>query len=157
MVERGSSGKIRLKQVAQYPSYFTLPLLESIQSIQWGHLAPPPCSIHLSDLFLALFLQLGSTHLAPPPCSIHLSVLPFALFLQLGSTHSFLLDRCNSQYLPRGIGGLIQFIKEHDILRCHISIYQKSILLTIGILHVQRCKKHIEYKYATHSLTPSCL
>ena len=67
-VERGSFGKRRLKQVAHHPSYFTLPDLESIQSIQLGHLAPPPCALHLPDL-------------------------PRALFVQLGSTHSFLLDR----------------------------------------------------------------
>jgi hypothetical protein len=84
---RGSSGNVRLKQVAQYPSYLNEPLRLSIQFIQLGHLAPPPCAIHLSVLPMALALQSGSTHLAPPPCATHLSVLPMALALQSGSIH----------------------------------------------------------------------
>ena len=74
-----SSGKIRLKQVAQYPSYFKYPHLESIQSIQLGHRVPPPCDLHLSVLPIALDLQSGSLHRFPPPCATHLSVLPIAL------------------------------------------------------------------------------
>ena len=58
-----SFGKICLKHVAQYPSYFTEPHLESIQSIQLGHLGPPPCAMHLSDLSLALDLQFGSVYI----------------------------------------------------------------------------------------------
>ncbi len=60
-----SSENTRLKQVAQYPSYFDHPPLESIQSIQFGHRFLPPCAIHLSvlpiapDLFLAPVLQSG--------------------------------------------------------------------------------------------------
>ena len=84
---RWSFGNIRLKQVAQYPSYFKHPLLESIQSIQFGHRFPPPCAAHLLELSLALALQLGSLHRLPPPCAIHLSDLPCALDLQSGSLH----------------------------------------------------------------------
>jgi len=45
---RSSFGKISLKQVAQYPSYLILPLRLSIQSMQLGHLLPPPCLLHLT-------------------------------------------------------------------------------------------------------------
>ena len=82
-----SSGKIRLKQVAQYPSYFKHPHLESIQLIQLGHRFPPPCALHLSVLPIALDLQSGSLHRFPPPCAIHLSDLPCVLDLQSGSLH----------------------------------------------------------------------
>ena len=51
---RESSGNLRLKQVAQNQSYFTHPDLESIQSMQFGHLMPPPCATHLSVLPAAL-------------------------------------------------------------------------------------------------------
>ena len=84
-----SSGKIRLKQVAQYPSYFEHPTLESIQSIQFGHRFPPPCAIHLSVFPIAPFLQFGSLQRFPPPCATHLSVFPFALDLQSGSLQRF--------------------------------------------------------------------
>ena len=84
-----SLGNTRLKQVAQYPSYFELPHLESIQSIQLGHRFPPPCATHLSVFPCALNLQSGSLQRFPPPCAIHLSVLPCALALQSCSLHRF--------------------------------------------------------------------
>ena len=74
-----SSGKIRLKQVAQYPSYFKHPHLESGQSLQFGHRFPPPCVIHLSDLPCALALQSDSLQRFPPQCATHLSDFPIAL------------------------------------------------------------------------------
>ena len=76
-----------MKQVAQYPSYFIHPHLESGQSLQFGHRFPPPCALHLSDLPCALALQSGSLQRFPPPCATHLSDLPTALALQSGSVY----------------------------------------------------------------------
>ena len=81
----GSSGKSLLKQVAQYQSYLPLPLLLSIQSMQFGHRLPPPCAIQKSDLPWAEALQLGSWHRLPPPCATQKSDLSLAEALQLGS------------------------------------------------------------------------
>jgi len=61
--DRSSSGKHRLKQVAQYPSYFLLPILASIHSIQLGHDLLWRLHLPVVDLSAIVFRQLDTEHL----------------------------------------------------------------------------------------------